>query len=837
MPKWQQTSTNPSRSTKGKANPEAHKPASILHLEPRLLMSGRPVQGADLDNTPRAPLAVTAAAAASPYTVQLIDWPGARKVGDGNNLRIRVVNDRPGDDLVIKAWSQDEAETVGSFTHVIGRGDAKVVRANKLDTLGPGKYQLQVIVRRDKVRTEVIRHTIDIQPSTNANRFRVNTANLPSVYRQGVDTGLRLGVSGATGKNEILVIAWNLDRGEKISSFTHTLDPDLPILGKRRLNELPEANIELRIIPKAGDNRLALHRHQMRVVDGGQTASPKGEFTVSFRDNVNQTFRRGNVGDLRLNVSGAKTGYNLLVQAYDLDANERVQSFTHTLRGTPWAIHGDRMSDLSNGNYELRVTARDGRETLFRLRENFKVAKNGVSTGNGSGNNSGGSDNTTPPPNTGGNDGGSAPDLPDTPPIIAAVGEEFLGINMALSNYWSSQWTFSDIFLQAKEFNENNQSFLFWDSPEAMPEGEFTVQWKGSGEVRAARTNKGLKITKTGDVSDIHIWMPGTAPGQKDHGRFHPLFLERLKPFKTLRFMDWMNTNGATQRPNFDNTGYGKVSVKDMIALSNELGADPWFTMGHLWSDADVRKFAEMTKQSLHKNAKVYIEWSNEVWNPGITKVYKWVDDQSPPDQFHNTWAREVDRVFKIWRSVFKGQEDRIVRVLAGQGNNPWHLQRLTSILPRGSYDVISTAAYFSPYRREAQLQDLDDKGQLTIDKLLDLTRQDILNHHTDKYERIGKIARQYNVPYIAYEAGQHILPKRYSYADTVIESQSDPRMYELYQLNMAAFERAGGSLFAHYSSVRPSNWSGAWGLLEHQNQDLRNAPKYRAVIDYVDSD
>jgi hypothetical protein len=38
------------------------------------------------------------------------------------------------------------------------------------------------------------------------------------------------------------------------------------------------------------------------------------------------------------------------------------------------------------------------------------------------------------------------------------------------------------------------------------------------------------------------------------------------------------------------------------------------------------------------------------------------------------------------------------------------------------------------------------------------------------------------------------------------------------------------------FSNVtRPTKW-GAWGMLEHQDQPLSKAPKYKAVVDFIRS-
>ncbi|MFP6765947.1 MAG: hypothetical protein VB858_20115 [Planctomycetaceae bacterium] len=56
-------------------------------------------------------------------------------------------------------------------------------------------------------------------------------------------------------------------------------------------------------------------------------------------------------------------------------------------------------------------------------------------------------------------------------------------------------------------------------------------------------------------------------------------------------------------------------------------------------------------------------------------------------------WAQESRRDFAIWSEVFAGQEDQLIRVAAGQQNNPWltgqFLERMN-----GECDAVSSTSY-----------------------------------------------------------------------------------------------------------------------------------------------
>jgi len=60
------------------------------------------------------------------------------------------------------------------------------------------------------------------------------------------------------------------------------------------------------------------------------------------------------------------------------------------------------------------------------------------------------------------------------------------------------------------------------------------------------------------------------------------------------------------------------VPVETMVALANQIGADPWFTIPHQASDDYVRQFAEYVRDNLDPGLKARFEYSNEVWNGGF---------------------------------------------------------------------------------------------------------------------------------------------------------------------------------------------------------------------------
>ena len=131
-------------------------------------------------------------------------------------------------------------------------------------------------------------------------------------------------------------------------------------------------------------------------------------------------------------------------------------------------------------------------------------------------------------------------------------------------------------------------------------------------------------------VRNIRIFPPGFDPAVAPVPTFHPDFLAKLAPYRSIRFMDWMKTNGGgfggapNPQVEFSDralptdahwTREAGVPLEVMIELSNLLDAEPWFTIPHQASDAYVTAFAQRVRDTYEPGRVIYVEHSNEVWN------------------------------------------------------------------------------------------------------------------------------------------------------------------------------------------------------------------------------
>src|SRR5205823_7580756 len=128
------------------------------------------------------------------------------------------------------------------------------------------------------------------------------------------------------------------------------------------------------------------------------------------------------------------------------------------------------------------------------------------------------------------------------------------------------------------------------------------------------------------------------------------------------------------------------IAPEYMIELCNELNADMWVNIPYLAQDDFTVNFAKMVRDNLRPGLKVYVEWSNEVWNPSPGfMTYQWAMRQigvSPtaPDAFYRFTqfvAQQTRHAFGLWTQVFAGQTNRLVRTVGGAEPNITYTSRV----------------------------------------------------------------------------------------------------------------------------------------------------------------
>jgi hypothetical protein len=468
------------------------------------------------------------------------------------------------------------------------------------------------------------------------------------------------------------------------------------------------------------------------------------------------------------------------------------------------------------------------------------------------------------------------------------TGSESWGGGPAISldaNDWPTQLTQS-VAANGDPIQQRVGTLMFRDINGNYPAGVYTAQWQGSGTVnfgfdahviqqgvnsdgsnyallQVTPSSAGiyLEIAATNPanpVHNIHVWMPD-ANGQAQTGTvwapgdsfspFTPAFLAELKPFNTLRFMDWMDTNQSTVVDWADrrqltyarqSTGTNGVSYEYMIELANELHENLWINLPYQSNANFNTQLATLLKTSLDPSLKVYVEWSNEVWNSQFGfNTFGWVTSQLALPQNsgmdrNQFIATQINQDFAIWSQVFASQSNELVRIVSGQAVASAGTDEILANL-NGGYDAISTGAYITP----TAAQTATFSASTTGDDVLNAAFADLPTTVAD-LQSYQALANKYSailgrpITFVTYEGGQQFSAQgqTVSYQQAYYDAQVNPRIYNLYENLITEFAAMGGSLFMHYSNVSVNSKFGSYGALQYLSQPISQAPKYQALLD-----
>jgi hypothetical protein len=315
--------------------------------------------------------------------------------------------------------------------------------------------------------------------------------------------------------------------------------------------------------------------------------------------------------------------------------------------------------------------------------------------------------------------------------------------------------------------------------------------------------------------------------------------------------MDWMSTNGnpmtswveRTTPNSYTQTRDEGVAYEHMIDLSNRLSKDAWVCVPHAANDQFITQLARLLRDNLNPNLKIYIEYSNEVWN-GIFPQNQYAADQGnllgyggqPWDRAWKYTAKRSADVFQIFENEFT-DDSRFVKVIPTQAANSWVtnyiMERFSEPLynPTGvQADAIAVAPYYGGVADD--FVNANTYTTCSVSDILDSMEYSL----PESYNWMDDnqiVADSFNVDLIAYEGGQHLVTYQQAndtaWVNKLKATQRDARIQNQYCDYFSHwYDTTQAGLFCHFSSH--GNWGryGFWGTKEHYNDTL--SPKYIAL-------
>lgn len=329
---------------------------------------------------------------------------------------------------------------------------------------------------------------------------------------------------------------------------------------------------------------------------------------------------------------------------------------------------------------------------------------------------------------------------------------------------------------------------------------------------------------------------------------FHETFLDKIRPFKSLRFMDWgaTNNNPAVQwsersTPAFFT--YGRttgVPYEVMIQLANLTNKDVWVCVPHAANDHYVTQMATLFRDQLKPGITVYLEYSNEVWNWIFDQAH-YNDNNRPSNlNYGRAYSEKAKRVFNIWHGVWGAQKTRVKRVLGMQAGNSGLNQQILAQLKTTEWDMASPTYYFG-LDHGATGNPVLNAGSTAQQVVLN-ARTAWMNGFRTQLRQDYRDALLFDKKIVAYEGGQHFVGDvsgtTYPYQQAMYAAQYTPDIRQLYNDVMDTI-RTWGCVQAMNFSLASDQESvyGSWGVLDDialAQPFSSSAPKYQANIDNV---
>ena len=480
----------------------------------------------------------------------------------------------------------------------------------------------------------------------------------------------------------------------------------------------------------------------------------------------------------------------------------------------------------------------------------------------------------------------AAPIAPAPPVVAIAAGPRFeVGVNVAGSVYYNTERVFANLAqgsgnwvdpsagwggMAAGKLNSHGYpavaGALFLNVPQPVWAGTavaVTCTWLGSGKItvdgdaRGAGANNSISFNWRGKsgtgrpniifyVANANAADPFRAldcrePGLAANGVFDQRYVDDMKPFGVLRFLDWSNTNGNPasvtweSRATLDKAGNDGVALEHMIDLANAADSDAWFTVPYNADETYVRNMAKLVHDRLKTGHRAYFELSNEVWNfsfPVATQALnEGLAEKLSTDKYSNHLMRYAEKsiwMHKLLTEAFADNPSRLVRVVSAQNDNSFSAKTIMGFRDTANWvDALATAPYFGHSFFNGANAAVTDIDKLFVS--LEAARVTALARANEN----KTVAAKYGKRYIAYEGGQHIITSGPT-ADINAAMQRSPLMYDMYKRFLTDWKAQIGDTMTLYSATGVISQYGSWGMREFARQPLAETPKQRAALEFA---
>lgn len=375
-------------------------------------------------------------------------------------------------------------------------------------------------------------------------------------------------------------------------------------------------------------------------------------------------------------------------------------------------------------------------------------------------------------------------------------------------------------------------------------------------------------MSTSSPVTDVHVFRADQEALFNQGEIFNPDFIAFESQWKTLRFMDWGDTNTLVSfdwnhraTPNSmswaEGSNPGGTPIEIMVALANEAHAGMWYNVPTEADDTYVRNAMTYIRDHLDPSLTLHVEYSNEAWN-GAFPANAWMKTQAQSlwgsgGMEQTYYGYRSAQIAAIAHQVFGNvPNSRLSVVLGDQDSDNWAITNYivpgVNLAHAGTvtqlFGEFAVAPYFATHfgygPNAAQILAWANSGAAGVTAAINEIQHGttVPGSSVDKvFTYIAKsaaVANTLGLRFVTYEGGPSMFYYMYPLADrptydTLYQNiVNDPRMKNIMTYFLNGLSDAGVKEYNHFDDIGPGSQFGFWGVVP--TLDTPSSPRYDAL-------
>lgn len=282
------------------------------------------------------------------------------------------------------------------------------------------------------------------------------------------------------------------------------------------------------------------------------------------------------------------------------------------------------------------------------------------------------------------------------------------------------------------------------------------------------------------------------------------------------------------------------ISIDLLTKIVKRTGTDAWINVPHLASDDYVTQLANFLSLNIPLQRKIYVEYSNEVWNTAFAQG-KYATAQATAlnlTNYHKFYASRSLQIFNIFSTVFAKNTQRLKFVISYQAVSKWVADQILSYSTVVNGVTTNLASIPNLIVASAPYYDCNNIGStLNTALVATQTAAQVIQTCNAQFASLASILQvgtnvsvTYSLPMATYESGTSISEQATIFSGNenptattkFIATNRDAGMYGVYKTLLQTYKQnnlmATAPLMLFSSIGLPSKY-GSWGVLDYLDQ------------------